>query len=207
MTRFEVFQNVYNNAIDTIHHFQNDNDCAEMRELVNWLLTTDANPYAFLPEEWAHSLNAAESFADLLHYIHHAVYDDGDITFVTVNGEPRIVFANQYDDNFRDRALTNQEKEIEKRTIFGKLRTYEVSILNISPNEFGHLYDAFNLKDLQRCFSIDAGRLGVKFATDTYSKYACFTSDWIEQCADEISKWSKFYTTGITANTALGEKL
>lgn len=194
MNRFKVFQSAHDDAIDAIHHFQNNNDCAEMRELVNWLLTTDANPYAFLPEEWAPSLNTAESFADLLHCIHHAVYDDGAITFVAVNDEPRIVFVNQYEDNFRDRVLTNQEKEIEKRTIFGKTSKYDVTVLDITPNEFGPLYDAFNLKDLQRCFSIDAGRLGIKFATDVYSKYACFTSNWVEQCADEIAKWASFYS-------------
>ena len=43
------------------------------------------------------------------------MYDDGDISFITVNGAPRIVFICPSDENFHEKALCKQEwhKQIE----------------------------------------------------------------------------------------------
>lgn len=191
MNKFKKFQENYDEAIKTIHSFLKGPD--SMKELVKWMMETDANPYSYLPEQWAGSINSAEGFAGLLHYIHHAVEDDGDICFVKVRGEPRIVFAYQYDDNFRDRVLTNQEKVIEKRPIFGELKEIDIEVLNITPNEFGKIYDEYQVQDLKRCFSIDSARMGAEFATQHYSDYKCWADSWIEECQEEIEQWKRFY--------------
>jgi hypothetical protein len=190
MSRFEKFEEAYNKAIESINRFLEPGRYEpQMNELVHWMLETDANPYAYLPEEWAGSVETAEGFASLLHYIHRVLYDDGDITFVTVNDEPRIVFAHQHDEDFRDRVLTDTEKDTQRR----RGGEYKIQVLDIDPNEFGPLYDEFQTKDLMRCFSADAGRNGVDFAVKHYKTYKAFSESWVQQCSKEIAEWSKFY--------------
>lgn len=187
MQKFEQFQKAYDQAVATIHKFLEPGQYEpQMNGLVKWMLETDANPYSFLPYGWADALESAQGFASLLHHIHHAVYDDGDIDFVKVNGEPRIVFAWQHDDKFRDYVLTNQEKEIEKRPIFGQVRPYEIEVLDIKPNEFGPIYDAWQAEDIKRCFIMDASGHGVEWAAEHYRKYRCWNEEWMTECEDAI---------------------
>lgn len=113
---------------------------------------------------------------------HHAIYDDGDITFVAVNDEPRIVFAHRFDDDFRDSCLSETEKYIEKRNFeLGRDRSYEIKVLDIKPNEFGSLYDAFQREDIKRCFLNDAETHDVEFAVKHYRQYNCFCEEWINE--------------------------
>jgi hypothetical protein len=191
MTKFEIYKKVYEDAVKSIQRFIDDP--SDMNEFAAWLMDTDANPYSYLEQGYADLMSTAEGCAGLLETIHHAVYDDGDITFVTVDDQPRIVFAHRFDEGFRDVVLCRQEKEIEKRLIFGKTKSYKIEVLDIKPNDFPKIYNAYQLSELKRCFSYDAGRNGIDFAVEHYRKYACFSEDWVEICADEIAKWSKFY--------------
>ncbi len=191
MHKFKAFKKIYEKSVKSIQRFIDDP--SDMNELAAWLMTTDASPYSYLQEGYAGMMSTAEGCDCLLATIHHAVYDDGDITFVNVDSAPRIVFANKHDDNFRELVLYVQEQEIERRLIFGKTRHYEIEVLNIKPNDFPKIYNDYQLKELQRCFSCDAGRNGIDFAVEHYKKYACFSEDWAEICADEIAKWATFY--------------
>ena len=193
MSRFEKFQKSYNESISSIERMLDSTDKPELAALAQWMMTTDANSYAYLPHNWAGHMSSAEGFASLLHCIHHALYDDGDIAFVTVNNEPRIVFVSPHEDNFRDYVLTDQEKEIEKRPIFGATRSYDIQVLDIKADQFGPLYDEYWEQDLQRCFSMDVARFGAEYASEHYIRYKCFSDKWVDICKDQISKWSKFY--------------
>lgn len=202
MNKFEEFQQNYEKSVATIKRFLNPDltQTPQMHKLVQWMLETDANPYAYLPETWASALGSAQGFANLLYHIHHAIYDDGDICFVAVNAEPRIVFAHPSDQDFRERVLSEQEKQLAKTKVFGREQSYTIEVLAIEPNEFGELYDAYYLADLQRCFSTDAARFGIDFAVEHYNHYQLFSEDWPETCAEQIAKWEKFYqkTKGTT---------
>lgn len=193
MSRFEKFQKSYDNSIASIEHMLDSTDAPELAALAQWMLTTDANPYAYLPHNWAGHISSAEGFASLLHCIHHALYDDGDIAFITVNNEPRIVFVCPYEEHFRDYVLTDQEKEIEKRPIFGKTRPYDVQVLDIKADQFGPLYDKYQMHDLQQCFSMDAARFGTEYVLEHYNQYKCFSDAWVDLCKDQIEKWNNFY--------------
>lgn len=81
-------------ALEKIERYRND-DHPDMRLVTRWLMDTEANPYGFIERGYARSFESAEGFAGLLHTIHHALVDDGEITFVAVNGRPMIVFANR----------------------------------------------------------------------------------------------------------------
>lgn len=183
MTKLEEFQKVYDNAIASIKQHQQPNEYGPpMNGLVNWMLETDANPYSYLPEGWAGHTHTAEGFASLLDTIHHAVYDDGDITFFTVNGEPRICFVWKHEENFRNYALTNQEKEMEKKYGERRAGTYDVQILDIDPDEFGPLYDAYMTTQIKRWFEGDArGAGGPDWAAGHYRKYKLWNETWLEE--------------------------
>lgn len=185
--RFEEFERGYQEALASIERYRTAGD--EMSVLVEWLLNTNCNPYGFLSEGWAGSLSSAQGFAGFLSCLHHALYDDGDVTFVRVKNQPRIVFCWEHDDNFRDLVLSEQEKQMEARSGI-KLR---VEVMDCSPADFGRLYDEYNVKSLQKCFSVDAGRLGEDVAVKHYREYECFDESWLDTCREEIDKWKKFY--------------
>lgn len=195
MNRFQKFESSFNQAISAIKTYLETNNHREgMDGLTEWLLTTDANPYSYLPESWAGFIGSAEGFASLLNIIAHALYDDGDITFVTVNGEPRIVFTNQYDENFRDLVLSRQEKEIEKRNIFGKSSRYEIQVLNIKPQDFGKLHDSYERNRTKQCFIHDAALKGLEFATKHYKSIPHWDDDWPVSCKEEIEQRTKIFS-------------
>lgn len=145
--KLEFFQNSYDESIRTIKRFRDEP--SEISELVNWLLTTDANPYGYLTEDCRSMVYSADSFAELLNLIHYSVVDDGDITFVKVNGEPRIVFVHKYDDCFMDIVLDSAEKDLGFHN--------KVKVLDITPNEFGRVYDEYNTQWSKKCSELLPG--------------------------------------------------
>ena len=192
MSRFQKFEKAYNEAIDSITLMLSDED--DVGLLANWLMDTDHNPYSFLPEAWAGAMGTAEGFASLLHMIHHALVDDGDISFPVVNGEPRIAFVWKHEDNARDYILTNQEKQMDTD---GRMRAwrglnpeesmYEITWLE-SVSEFIEQRDLYQAAEIKRWFANDAEIHGVDFAVKHYSSYKQFDSKWIDEVKDEIDE-------------------
>lgn len=186
MLRFEKFQRNYDSAIDTINHFLTDDSHeSSMKELTLWLMETEINPYSFLPELWAASLENAQSFASLLGHISHALYDDGDITFVTVNNCPRIVFANRYDIE-ANRQLALSKTEIDSEGRRNRL-LYQVEILTIKPEEFGLLAEKYHESEIRRCFLGDAEH-NLEWAISHYRKYKCWQDSWISDFHDGVEE-------------------
>lgn len=180
--KFEAFQKNYDEAVETIKRFLEPSKYEpQMNGLVKWMMETDANPYSYLPHGWAGATGSAEGFAGLLHTIHHALYDDGDITFVTVNEEPRIVFVWRHEDNFRNYVLSEQEKDLEKRWS----SEYRIEVLDIKPDEFGPLYDAYYVKEIKHWFMDDAEVHGVEYVVKHYQKYKLFDPAWIVEFEKE----------------------
>ena len=177
--KFAAFQKSHDDAIKSINRFLES--CPyepQMNGLVKWMMETDANPYSYLPEGWAGSTGSAETFVTLLSVISHALYDDGDITFVTVDNEPRIVFVWHGEDNFSDYVLSTSEKSTKKRQGV----EYEIKVLDIKPNEFSPLYDAYQVKQLKRYFLNDARSHSLEFAVEHYQKkYKLFDDAWIAE--------------------------
>ena len=139
MKQLEKFDKTHAEAMETIKQYLEPYEQEpKMHLLVRWMLETDANPYGYLQEAWATSTYSSTGFASLLSVISHAVLDDGDITFVAVNGEPRIVFAHKYDDWFENAVLSTSEKALRSSGI-----DVMIEVLDIEPNEFGALYDEY----------------------------------------------------------------
>lgn len=163
----------------------------ELSKLYNWLLTTDINPYSFLPEGFTNSLATSSGTASLFYMIHHATIDDGEISFVTVNDEPRMLFIDvryMSQQDLRKHATTEQEK-MSRFDI-------DIEILKIQPNDFGDHVDFYQRKCLQKWFIQDAAQHGIEFAEQNYSKYKLFSAEWKHQLKDKIDKTRKYYNWG-----------
>ena len=181
MKEFDKFKQSYDAAIKEIKKFTAPSH--GMSAIANWMLTTDANPYTYLPEHWSESSETAEGFASLLRFMSHAIYDDGDITFVTVNGQPRILFDWRHEEDIRVRAMHSIEKDCEEN--YGS--KYDVKILDIAHEDFGSLYDEWQRNDIKRCFMADAV-MGVDWAVNVYRKYNCWDESWIDEAKVEYEK-------------------
>lgn len=134
--------------VETMNHVRNRLENSKCSKLLEWIITTDINPYCFLTHSRAHWLQTICGVSSLFHEIEHALYDDGDITFVTVDNEPRIVFAWQHEDGFREKCLSSSEISLENDSNL-KIDKYEVKILNdIDPNDFPDLYEQYEKERL-----------------------------------------------------------
>lgn len=184
MTKFDKFKARYDQAIADIERFLSPD--SKLAPFTKWLLSTDINPYNFLPEVWAGSIGTAEGFSAFMSMVHHAVYDDGELTICTVNGRPRITFVDRYLPDFRRYALSAHELDLEQR--FGS--EAKIEILKLDINEFGILCDESETASLKKCFVNDAARNGVEFAVKHYSRYSLFSETWVDECSEEIANKS-----------------
>lgn len=171
--KFEEFEKVYQDAVKSIRIYQEDKDIGV---LVNWLLETDINPYSFLEE--GNLLGSAEGFSFLCHLLHHALLDDGDVTFFSVDGQPKIEFVHRCD--LKEYVRTNYKLE---KNEFGKKELVEEEVKSdiIIFDNYQQFIDAieeFATKDLKRCYLWDKHLSGEEFANEHYSKYKRFDTAW-----------------------------
>ncbi len=170
-TTLEKFQTAHDDAMREINDTVSQDN--EFAQVVRYLLETDANPYSYLPEQWASCMSTATGFVVLISNIHHSLYDDGDISFPVVNGEPKISFYWKNEDNYNHLVLNDTQKHSKEH--FG--HEYDVKQLS-TILEFIEAHKEYHRKDILRCFIHDAAMTSVEFASEHYSKYANFSYEW-----------------------------
>lgn len=185
MHRLKLIEENYKKAVEHINRCLTDDKYPELQAITKLFMKTDVNPYGFLPEHFADGFDTAGGMSSLLGAIHHALYDDGDISFPLVNGEPRIVFLHPYEDFYEDFVLTETEKHLKKN--YGSEYTVEKCS---DVFDFIEKFETFNSKEVKRWFIEDAARHSVEFAIEHYSDYARFDPDWEfdEQILAEIEQ-------------------
>jgi hypothetical protein len=153
-----------------------------IQPLVRWLMRSEASPYSYLQRSRAGLTNTAEGMLDLINEIHHAVYDDGDITFVLFNGCPVIIFACQHEADFTDKVVKAFSHASDRH------KSYTVEVVEDSISEFvDRLRDYFE-KEMRRHFITSTSIYGVEFAKDLYSEYSGYDKLDIEQCLQEAKE-------------------
>lgn len=75
------FKKSHEADVSTIKHCLDATKFPELSLLTNWLLTTETSKYSLFPN-LEKSLTCASEFAELLRNIFHALYDDGEISFL-----------------------------------------------------------------------------------------------------------------------------
>lgn len=189
MLRLKNIEENHQNAMKEIQDFLND-ECEEMKAITKLLLETDVNQYGFLPNKWANGFETSSGFASLLRMIHHALVDDGDISFPVVNGEPRIRFVSRWEDNYEQYALNETEKHFKRE----RGNTYTVEQCK-DVFDFIEKFEEYHSNQVLLWFINDSSRFGIDFAVKHYSKYAKFNPDWEfdDKILEEIENVSQRY--------------
>ena len=179
---FEKFDRVHEEAKASIASFLNPSEeyLKPYAPFFQWLFETDINPYSFLPEVWADATFTATGMSSLFSMFHHAFVDDGDVTFVMVNGFPRIVFIDRWDvEADPRRVLSDSEIDMHKR-----LKSEpSAEVLNITPVEFASLIERLHTEWIKECFFNDSFG-NVYWAAENYRKYKCWNEEWVQECLD-----------------------
>jgi hypothetical protein len=173
--RFDYFQKLYDDDIKFINNCLYSDEYIEIKDFIKWVLTTECNLYGCLPGDFADL--SAYNVAKLISQLDYCLKDDGDISFITVNNEPRIVFYSNNEPDFRRKALSIYEYQMEKENRF----FYNIKILDIKISEFAPLYDKYFSDYVKQCFKTDTHQVGLYHSMMHYSQYDCFNIKWIEE--------------------------
>jgi len=71
----------------------NYNDEFKFQALAKAILSTDLNPYSFMPKHYQSALTTSTSIENFLLILHHAMMDDGDVTFIKNGVEYSMEFT------------------------------------------------------------------------------------------------------------------
>ena len=125
-----------------------------MHRLVEWMLTTDADPHCYLESRWASHVYTPTGLAYLLDRIADATkYDEyGDITIMAVRQEPMIVLAHPDSQDLIERAIGLSKFH----PAYDFQSKGPIEILDINISEFGDAYDAWRREQLRKDFMLAA---------------------------------------------------
>lgn len=95
-----------------------DRELAGFKALSKWIMETPHNPYNFMPQGYEGYRSNPFSADSVLSLLHHALIDDGEVSFVkmTHKGEVVRVFMNfywQHEDNFKELCIEENKSLIE----------------------------------------------------------------------------------------------
>ena len=172
---FTRFEERHRKALDDIQKYI-DNTPKDFSDFIKWLLKTHIKACNFLPDGWGRSLDSAGDFLGLVSVLNHSLYDDGDLTFIKVNGKPRIDLHWHKDDKFEELALTSYE--IHCRDHFGV--SFRVEILNVTIPEFIKEVEEYEKLALKKHFIQTAKVHGIKQAIANYKDDQSYSEEWVK---------------------------
>ena len=175
--RFDSLRKIAEDAIDFLEESATEE--SECDVLIRWMLETDANPYSFLKYKDAKCFYSAEGMERLVRKVIHAVEDEGNICFVTINGEPTIVFEHVDDPDLYNKSLSEEHFKLQK--YLKNSDPIKVEVLDIKPNEFPAVHNEYFKKELKKLFIQFANLHGVEQASDYCSKYSLFDDEWVNE--------------------------
>lgn len=136
MNKLEQFQNIFDNAkIKYAEIMKGENDAAI---LFKWIAENDINEWnCFHEPNYLHGISTLEGWIGLYHFLHHALYDDGDVTFVKTRFQgPKIIFYNKNEHDFENVFYKNVYKNMKKSfTITGYLNSVKEFIEEYNRHE------------------------------------------------------------------------
>lgn len=126
----QQWKNSFEKAISSIQDclIPQNNDCEDMqefRQLCSWLMNTEVSTYQFMPHGYQNFRSDPYSTNNLLNLIHHALLDDGDISFVTMKLDDKIMrvfmmFCCRHEDYFTHYCLKENSQSIRLHIDFAK---------------------------------------------------------------------------------------
>ena len=145
------------------------NEDSEFGRLSLYLFTTDRRSSSIINK--GYDKYDASDFSCILHDIHHALYDDGEITFYLVDDEPRL--SCEYDFELKD-CLSGDEKRSGEQ--------YNCEILNkIKIDDWIKLSEDYSVIEIKSNFLFDYQLHNNPELIKCYEKYKCFDLKWLEE--------------------------
>lgn len=111
--RLEDYEASFNAAKEKYHEIMKaENDAAV---LLKWMIEEDINPWEIFHDPAFASLTSnLEGLIGLYQTLNHALYDDGDVTFIKTEGtSPKIMFLWRNEKNFLDIYNRNVQQGVE----------------------------------------------------------------------------------------------
>ena len=175
------FKEDADNAFKICNKIKNNIPEKESDKLFHWVLNTEINANdIFVDKADAGSCSSILGLELIYILIHHAIEDDGELSFVSVDGEPQIIRAISQDFDNNDSFLEHVEK------------TYGIStkskphfeILDVTVDEFIFLAEKYRIEKIKKSF------LEAVLTEDEVDKYVqqykdsyphIFQDEWAEQ--------------------------
>ena len=141
--KLEEYQKNFDNAkLSYLEIMKKENDASRF---MAWMVENDVNPYSVFHENsgtggYASLTSTLEGFVGLYHTIHHALYDDGEFTFIkTEFAGPKIVFYCRHEKNFQEIYDKHIQKGCERiQKIVGFCETVDEFIAEYERSEQEH---------------------------------------------------------------------
>lgn len=169
---FKKKQEEYLSDLDFIK--ESINEDSEFGRFALHLLITERNS-CFIINSNYHK-DDANNFASLLRDIHHALIDDGELTFYLVDDTPRFSLDNNFDIEY---CLLDIESKLAEDFKDDPECQYVCKILNISIDEWIKLSEEYYIKNLKEMFLFDM-QLNPELL-ENYKKYEFFDENWIKE--------------------------
>jgi len=135
MKKLEQFEEHFEDAKHTFNNIimKGENDAAI---LFKWIAENDINEWSIF-HEGASGCSSLEGWVGMYHHLHHALYDDGEVTFVKTEGQgPKIVFYWKKENNFEELFFKNIDKLMKKSyKIIGYIDTVQEFIAEYEQHE------------------------------------------------------------------------
>lgn len=144
MNKIDQLKRKFNDDIEIIENYATN--ASQINELIQWMLTTDADHCTFLDPKYCSYFTNIDGLVTLVEMIDRAVRkeDNCEITFATFNGVPKIIFDNPLAiiiNNNLIAVLPNSEKRDENAGL-----KHDIKILDIAPNEFPSIFEKWQSK-------------------------------------------------------------
>lgn len=133
-TKLEQFEENFADAkAKYLEIMKGENDAAI---LFKWIAENDINEWGVFHKS-ANGCDTLEGWVGMYHTLHHALYDDGDVTFVkTENQGPKIVFYSKHEQNFEEVFYYDLDNYLKKSfKIIGFLDTVQDVIAEYKKHE------------------------------------------------------------------------
>lgn len=80
-------------------------------KLFQWMMNSEYNQYSFFSDpQFGNEMSSLAGAVGMYQLINHALYDDGDITFVKTKSWPLICFYNRKENDFREVFMSEIKK-------------------------------------------------------------------------------------------------
>ena len=94
MIKIEDFKKEHSTNMKRLNEYLNDD---LMGPIAEWIMQEKGNPYVWMDPNYYNQMRTLGGFISILHNIHHALVDDGEMCFPIVEGEQQLRFMDKWD--------------------------------------------------------------------------------------------------------------